>query len=131
MNISRVMRRSGIVSGWRPGAAPSALSCRQGEPPVCHAFCVTCSDGFCVERAAEKSEGSFRDVRTRIDTFLTLTFTVLAVLFAGLGIIATKPTEQPTFQSPTVWVAALALFFALHAYVDARRGARRKWDSWL
>ena len=78
------------------------------------------------ENAARSSEGSFRDVRTRMDTFLTLTFTVLAVLFAGLGIIATRTPEQPGFLSPTVWVSALALFFALRAET---RGKRHSWLS--
>jgi hypothetical protein len=81
------------------------------------------------ENAAEKSEGSFHDVRTRIDTFLTLTFTVLAVLFAGLGIIATRASEQPDFFSPAVWVSAFALWFALWAYVDSRRETRWKRHS--
>jgi len=78
------------------------------------------------ENAARSSEGSFRDVRTRMDTFLTLTFTVLAGLFAGLGIIATRTPEQPGFLSPTVWVSALALFFALRAET---RGKRHSWLS--
>jgi deoxycytidine triphosphate deaminase len=78
------------------------------------------------ENAARSSEESFRDVRTRMDTFLTLTFTVLAVLFAGLGIIATRTPEQPGFLSPTVWVSALALFFALRAET---RGKRHSWLS--
>jgi deoxycytidine triphosphate deaminase len=81
------------------------------------------------DKAAESSEGSFHDVRTRIDTFLTLTFTVLAVLFAGLGIIATRASERPDFFSPAVWVSAFALWFALWAYVDSRRDTRWKRHS--
>jgi deoxycytidine triphosphate deaminase len=52
----------------------------------------------------------------RIDTFLTLVFTVVAVLFAGLGIVATKGSDDPSFVTSPVWVAAVALYFALKPY---------------
>ncbi|MGB8538639.1 MAG: hypothetical protein WCD57_19605, partial [Acidobacteriaceae bacterium] len=51
-----------------------------------------------------------------IDTFLTLVFTVVAVLFAGLGVVATKGSDDPSFVSSPVWVAAVALYFALRPY---------------
>ena len=82
----------------------------------------------------DESSGAARDVKEiekRIDTFMTLTFTVVAVLFAGLGIIATRTPEQLGFFNPTVWVSALAFFFALWAFVGVRRDARGKQDSWL
>jgi deoxycytidine triphosphate deaminase len=82
-----------------------------------------------IGRVAEASETSFREVRTRIDTFLTLTFTVLAVLFAGLGVVATKASEQPSLLNPTVWVAAIALFFALRALMEAHPANRPRY--WL
>lgn len=83
-----------------------------------------------LEKASERSEESFRDVRTRIDTFLTLIFAVLAVLFAALGIIATRSSEQPAYFNPTVVVSALALFFALLAYVHLRRETPWKRQAW-
>ena len=55
-------------------------------------------------------------IDTRIDTFLTLVFTVVAVLFAGLGIVATKGSDEPSFVSSSIWVAAVALYFALKPY---------------
>ncbi|MGC2403707.1 MAG: hypothetical protein WA510_28200 [Acidobacteriaceae bacterium] len=55
-------------------------------------------------------------IDTRIDTFLTLVFTVVAVLFAGLGVVATKGSDDPSFVSSPVWVAAVALYFALRPY---------------
>lgn len=58
-------------------------------------------------------------IDTRIDTFLTLVFTVVAVLFAGLGIVATKGSEDSSFVSSPVWVAAVALYFALKPYAIA------------
>ncbi len=82
------------------------------------------------DEAAKRSENSFSDVRTRIDTFLTLTFTVLAVLFAGLGIVATKTSDHPDFLNPAVWVSALAFFFALRAQVNVRRDTRNILGSW-
>lgn len=64
-------------------------------------------------------------IDSRIDTFLTLVFTVVAVLFAGLGIVATKGSDDPSFVSSPVWVAAVALYFALKPYAIAWSEARR------
>jgi deoxycytidine triphosphate deaminase len=66
--------------------------------------------------ANASSERSFREIGTRIDYFVTLVFTVVAVLFAGLGIVATKGSDEPSFVSSPVWIAAVALYFALRAY---------------
>jgi deoxycytidine triphosphate deaminase len=69
----------------------------------------------------EKKSGAvrFESIHTRIDTFMTLSFTVVAVLFAGLGIVATKGSDEPSFVSSPVWVAVVALYFALRPYVIA------------
>jgi cell division protein FtsB len=48
-----------------------------------------------------------------MDTFVILVFTVVAVLFAGLGIVATMGSDEPSFVSSPVWIAAVALYFAL------------------
>lgn len=71
--------------------------------------------------ARMSSEESFHRVQRRIDTFVTLVFTVVAVLFTGLGIVATKATNAPSFLSSPLLVAAVALFFALQAQVGMRR----------
>jgi deoxycytidine triphosphate deaminase len=63
----------------------------------------------------EKTDESLREVRSRIDQFLTLIFTVVAVLFTGLGIVATTTAPERSFVNPPVWVAGAALFFALRA----------------
>ena len=62
-----------------------------------------------LENAKKDTDQKFRSIESRIDTFMTLAFTVLAVLFAGLGIVATRDA-QPTFWNPTLWVAAIAFF---------------------
>ncbi len=61
------------------------------------------------------------ETRTRIDGFVALVFTVVAVLFAGLGIVATRGSEGPSFWNSTVWVSAVALYFALRAHSAASR----------
>jgi deoxycytidine triphosphate deaminase len=61
----------------------------------------------------------------RLDTFLTLIFTVVAVLFAGLGVVATKGSDDPSFVSSPVWVAAVALYFALKPYAIIWSASRK------
>jgi deoxycytidine triphosphate deaminase len=66
---------------------------------------------------SEKADARFNYQGTRIDTFVTLIFTVVAVLFAGLGIIATKGNNDPTsFATPAI-LAAGALYLSLRAFV--------------
>lgn len=83
------------------------------------------------EKLAEAADGTQRSlqyINSRIDTFLTLVFTVVAVLFAGLGIVATTGREERSFLNPTVWIAAIALYFALRANCSSEEGvARPKW----
>ena len=64
-------------------------------------------------RASDKTD----TINQRIDTFVVLLFTVIAVLFAALGIVATKGTEEPSFITSPVWIAAVALYFALRSYL--------------
>jgi deoxycytidine triphosphate deaminase len=72
-----------------------------------------------LKEASEQTSRRFESIQSRIDTFMTLSFTVVAVLFAGLGIIATKGSDDPSFVSSPVWVAVVALYFALRPYVIA------------
>jgi deoxycytidine triphosphate deaminase len=71
-----------------------------------------------VENVKRDIERSLRDVQTRIDTFVILTFTVVSVLFAGLGIVATKSAEASlvTASVSLVSLATIALYFALRPY---------------
>lgn len=69
--------------------------------------------------AAENTGREIKGIQNRIDTFVSLVFTVVAVLFAGLGIVATKGSDASSFVSSSVWIAAVALYFALRPYVLA------------
>jgi dCTP deaminase len=73
------------------------------------------------------------DMQRRADTFVTLVFTVVAVLFAGLGIIATKGPNEPSFLNSPVWVAAIALYFAVRANIEPRRESSKRvvWIAWF
>jgi len=79
-----------------------------------------------LEQEGIRTAARFESFGTRIDTFMTLTFTIVAVLFAGLGIVATKGSEEPSFVSSPVWVAAVALYFALRPYVVIASERRRE-----
>ncbi|HEY7337247.1 MAG TPA: hypothetical protein VH639_20320 [Bryobacteraceae bacterium] len=92
-----------------------------------------------IEAAKKKTDGDLEtaslDTRTklgeihqRIDTFLALVFTVVAVLFAGLGILATAGPGERSFVNPPAWVAAVALYFALRA--NRRSGQDAPQDKW-
>jgi deoxycytidine triphosphate deaminase len=72
-----------------------------------------------LHHASELASRKFESIQARIDTFMTLAFTVVAVLFAGLGVVATKGSDDPSFVSSPVWVAAVALYFAFRPYAIA------------
>jgi dCTP deaminase len=55
-------------------------------------------------------------LQSRIDNFSSATFTVIAVLFAALALAAAKSIES-SFWSSTTWLAAIALWFAMRAFV--------------
>src|SRR5271165_7045113 len=65
---------------------------------------------------SERLTATIESSQTRMDNFVVLVFTVVAVLFAGLGIVATKGSNEPSFLSSPVWIAAVALYFALRPY---------------
>jgi hypothetical protein len=72
-----------------------------------------------LDDANENTKTKLGVIHTRIDTFLGLVFTVVAVLFAGLGIVATTSPAERSFINPPAWVAAIALYFALRARSSA------------
>lgn len=81
------------------------------------------------DTATKQSVG---DIHRRIDTFLALVFTVVAVLFAGLGIIATSRPDERSFINPPAWIAAIALYFALRAHRPSGQDPpKQEWYSRL
>lgn len=65
----------------------------------------------------ERVEERFSHQGNRMDTFVSLMFTVIAVLFAGLGIVATKGSNDASpFAMPAI-LAAGALYLSLRAFV--------------
>lgn len=69
--------------------------------------------------SAANVAGDIKSIQNRIDTFLSVVFTVVAVLFAGLGVVATKGSDDSSLLSSSVLIAAVALYFALRPYVIA------------
>jgi deoxycytidine triphosphate deaminase len=78
-----------------------------------------------IEAGKQLVERQIKFVRKRIDEFVALVFAVIAVLFAALGIVATKGSQEVSFWSSTVWVSAFALYFALKPYYIAWNLSRR------
>ncbi len=81
-----------------------------------------------LDKANENTKTKLGEIHNRIDTFLGLVFTVVAVLFAGLGIVATTTPAERSFINPPAWVAAIALYFALRSR-SAPDAARDEWFS--
>lgn len=89
-----------------------------------------------LEKARTDTRRRLAEFRERMDTFVSLVFVVVSVLFAGLGIVATKGSDEPSFLSYPVWTAAIALYFALRSYFACYRkkwitGPEGKWHSRL
>jgi dCTP deaminase len=74
-----------------------------------------------LEQNANKTETRLNYVNTRFDTFLTLIFTIVAILFAGLGVIATKGSNDPSFFTSPVVLATVALYLSFRAYANSER----------
>lgn len=66
-----------------------------------------------LERIKKENEQQVADARRRVDDFVGLIFLVFGILFAGLGILATKSNEQPDWANSSIWVATMALLIAL------------------
>jgi|GEM_PF-1352041 len=71
-----------------------------------------------ITAARKESQEALQRAQVRIDTFVGTILTVVTLLFAGLGVIATKsPEPSLTFTSLSlVSIAAIALYFALRPY---------------
>lgn len=78
-----------------------------------------------VEKEARARIGS---IESRVDTFVTLTFVVISILFAVLGFTQIRSIES-SFLGSTVWLAAIALWFSMRTYVLARSGFQQLAES--
>jgi deoxycytidine triphosphate deaminase len=69
----------------------------------------------------KQAEDHARSIQTRLDSYTATTFTVIAFLFAALGLALTK---SPDFSlwSTSAPLAAIALWFALRAFYLTRAG---------
>ncbi len=65
-----------------------------------------------IEQLSQDSQRELDGIRGRIDTFITAILTVLSVLVAALGVIATRQAPSSYLFAP-VCIATLALFIAL------------------
>lgn len=66
----------------------------------------------------KQNQSALQRTQNRIDTFVTAILTVISVLFAGLGVVATRSSE-PSLTATAVslaCIAAVALYFALRPY---------------
>src|SRR3989442_1312939 len=96
------------------------------------------STGPSIPNSKEAQHGAelrTQSIQSRVDSYTTPTFTVLAVLIAVLGIVVTRSPEFPYF-SAGVYVGAISLWFALRAFYWASLSpmanagimtARRRW----
>lgn len=89
-----------------------------GEYPLLNSGVEKQIEGF--EEKIKEQKMSLDGFQSRMDTFVTITFAVIAVLFAGIGIIATKGPEQLSYFDPSIWIAGVALFFALRSFFEHR-----------
>jgi deoxycytidine triphosphate deaminase len=60
----------------------------------------------------EKTDASIKETQARVDTFVLITFTVVAVLFAALTIFVTKTESKPSWDS-VLFLSSLASILAL------------------
>jgi deoxycytidine triphosphate deaminase len=74
----------------------------------------------------ERTDSSLKDVQTRIDTFVLITFTVMALLFAGLTFL-TNDKNQPTWNSvlfSTSLTSVLALLMSSMIWLQTKKAAK-------
>ncbi len=70
------------------------------------------------EATREKIDTNVSNIQTRIDSYTARTLTVLAVLFAALGLAVSRTPEMSYLSSATP-LAALALWFALRSFYSS------------
>jgi len=70
---------------------------------------------------SESTKNQLEQIGTRIDHFLLITFSVIAVLFAALTIFVARP-EQPTYWNPLLFlISGTAIFVSAAAWIKTRQ----------
>jgi deoxycytidine triphosphate deaminase len=72
----------------------------------------------------EKTDASIKEIQTRVDTFVLITFTVIAVLFAAVTIFATGSENKPTWNFVlflTSLTSILAMLFSATVWLQMRK----------
>lgn len=77
------------------------------------------------DQLKKQAEDHARSIQTRLDSYTSTTFTVIAFLFAALGLALTKSPEF-SLWSTSAPLAAIALWFALRAFYLTRAGGTGK-----
>jgi deoxycytidine triphosphate deaminase len=72
----------------------------------------------------ERTDASIKDTQTRMDTFVVITFTVMAVLFGALTISASSSESKPTWNLVlflTSLTSILAVLFSATVWLQMRK----------
>ncbi|HZC22564.1 MAG TPA: hypothetical protein VE866_04435 [Candidatus Binatia bacterium] len=77
------------------------------------------------EATREKIDASITNIQSRIDSYTARTLTVLAVLFAALGLAVSRSPEI-SYLSSSAPLAAIALWFALRPFYLANNAATQR-----
>ncbi len=85
-----------------------------------------------IKQTTDHTDRRLDDARSRVDQFITLILVVLGILFAGLGIVATKGAEEPNWANSSIWIASVAFVVALASWVHSRSTRKgRIWEGAL
>lgn len=84
------------------------------------------------DKLRSRLDDTTRTTQTRLDTYMATTFTVLAVLFAVLGLTLNRSPDL-TFLSSSAPLAAIALWFALRSFyvTTSSLGQKKPTTIWV
>jgi deoxycytidine triphosphate deaminase len=75
----------------------------------------------------ENTDASIKDIQTRVDTFVLITFTVIAVLFAAITIFASNAENKPTWNSVlfvSSMTSTIAMLVSAMVWLQVRKVAK-------
>lgn len=85
------------------------------------------------ETTEEKLEASLKEIQTRVDTFVLITFTVIAVLFAALTIFVSNSENKPAWNTVlflTSLFSVIALLVSCSVWLQMRRASKVFGSTW-